>query len=573
MTSRHTLKDKPSDAVREALAAYDAFTQDLLFSRGIVTHEEAERFFNPVYDAPEHDPFLLTDMDSAVTRILRAIDEEETIALYTDFDADGIPAGALLHDACTKIGYTNFINYIPHRDTEGYGVHIDAIDALREKGVTLIITADVGISDNEAVAYAHDNGIDVIVTDHHVPGETLPSAVAVINPQRVDDFYPCPHLSGCGVAFKLVQALYQRAREQNKPWIEDVPEGWEKWLLDLVAIATVADMMPLVGENRALVRFGLLVLHKSPRLGIGAMCKKLGLQQRFITEDDIGFSIAPRINASSRMGSPETAFELLTTTDAAAAADRAAELESLNNKRKAHVAKIVRELNKRIPDAGEHPVVVAGNPNWNPALLGLAANSLVDTHGKTVCLWGREGTGSIKGSCRGNGDVHIVEMFRAVADRLAQFGGHEHAGGFSVAHDDVHHLQEIFDDGFAHAATPQTVPTVSADAALKPTEARRTHNALERFSPFGIENPKPVFICNDVYVHSVRHFGKEDAHVELMISEDEFSNHIRAIAFFKHAESFARTPTPESRVTIAGTLELSRFAGRVQLELRIVDIV
>lgn len=573
MTPRYILKKQPNDKTREALSSYDELTQNLLFVRRIISTKEAEEFFNPTYESDAHNPFLLTDMEAAVNRIAQAIEKKEHIALYTDFDADGIPAGALLHDAFTKIGHESFTNYIPHRDEEGYGFHKSAVDTLADKGVTLIITADVGISDVEAVAYAKKKGVDVIITDHHIPGETLPDALAVINPQRLDDFYPCVHLSGSGVAFKLVQALYQYGRAQEKKWMKGIPDGWEKWLLDLVAIATVADMMPLEGENRALVHYGLLVLRKSPRPGIGALCKKLRLAQRFLTEDDIGFSIAPRINASSRMGSPETAFKLLTTIDAGEAANLAGELETLNNQRKGQVAKIVRELNKKIPEDTEHKIVVAGNPNWNPALLGLAANSLVDTHGKTVCLWGREGTGNIKGSCRGNGEVNVVEMFKAVSNKLTQFGGHEHAGGFSVAHDDVHELQRIFDKGFEEAAQDKEEETVAADAELDHGKLQGVHRTLSRFAPFGIANPKPVFLCSDVYIHSVRQFGKEENHIEVMVGQDEFAEQVRAIAFFKTPSSFTKEPRIEEKATVVCTLELSRFAGRTQFELRIVDIV
>tara|TARA_B100000745_G_scaffold79005_1_gene48429 strand:+ start:10398 stop:12119 length:1722 start_codon:yes stop_codon:yes gene_type:complete len=573
MASRYILRKQPSNSIREKLSTYDTFTQDLLFGRGITTSKHAEDFFNPAYDDDAYDPFLLVDMEKAVNRIASAVDKKENIAFYTDFDADGISAGALLHDAFTKIGHTKFTNYIPHRDSEGYGFHKKVVDILEEKGVTLIVTADVGITDCETVTYAKAKGVDVIITDHHVPGGTIPEAIAVINPQRLDDFYPSVHLSGSGVAFKLIQALYQHARSEKREWIQNVPEGWEKWLLDLVAIATIADMMPLVEENRSLVHYGLLVLRKSRRPGIGALCKKLRLTQRFLSEDDIGFSIAPRINASSRMGSPETAFELLTTSDTGRAADLVSQLESLNNKRKGQVARVVRELNKKIPEYPEHKVIVVGNPNWNPALLGLAASSLVDMHGKTVCLWGREGTGNIKGSCRGNGEAHIVEMFRAVADKLGQFGGHEHAGGFSVTYDDVHSLPSILEAGFKKVALEKGEEEVLADAELDYGNLQDTHRTLTRFEPFGVGNPKPVFLCRDVHVHSIRQFGKEANHTEIIVAKEGRRENVRAVAFFRQASSFTNEPKIGVTVTIVCTLELSRFAGRTRLELRIVDIV
>src|SRR3989344_3084236 len=260
----------------------------LLNARGI-GRDERNRFLEPDYVRDMHDSFLLVDMDRAVGRLLSAIQKGERIAIYADFDCDGIPAAVVLHDTLTKIGHSNFEVYIPHRHNEGYGFHTQAIDALASRGVSLIVTVDVGTVAFDGVAHARSLGIDVIVTDHHEPAETLPDAI-VINPKRVG--YPFPHLCGAAVAFKLAQALLVRMREQGGA--SGVPVGWEKWLLDMVAIATVADMVPLVGENRALARFGFTVLRKSPRPGLSALCRKLRLNQSTITEDDIGFSIAPR---------------------------------------------------------------------------------------------------------------------------------------------------------------------------------------------------------------------------------------------------------------------------------------
>lgn len=556
----------------QSFAMQELITQ-LLAKRGVTTKEEREQFLKPDYERDIHDPFLLVDMDVAVARISQAIDENEHIAIYSDFDADGIPAGALLHDVCKKVGHERFTNYIPHRDTEGYGFHIGAVDALHAQEVTLIITVDVGITGHEATAHAKDLGIDVIITDHHLPGETLPDALAVINPQRLDDFYPNIHLCGSGVAFKLTQALIATARSQEKEWIADVPEGWEKWLLDLVAIATVGDMMQLVGENRALVHFGLVVLRKGRRPGVGALCRKLGFRHQYLTEDDIGFSIAPRINASSRMGSPETAFQLLTTDDESIATTAAKELESLNNKRKGTVASMVRVLNERFKNSHDMEVLVAGNPEWNPALLGLAANSLVDTYGKTACLWGRDGTGALKGSCRSNGDVHIVEFFKALGDTLTHFGGHEFAGGFSIAPDAVHTFADVCNEAATHVKPgAQTQAPLASDASLPPLALSQTHAQLECLSPFGMGNPKPVLLYEQVEIASVRQFGKEELHLEVQLNDEARGGTLRAIAFFKTHTSFTRDLVAGERVDVLATLELSRFAGRTSYELRILDV-
>src|SRR3989338_9067341 len=298
--------------------------RSLLAKRGVESADDIAAFLNPDYELHTHDPFLLQGMDVAVGRVLSAMEQNERIAVYADFDCDGIPGAAVLSDFFRKIGYENFEVYLPHRDREGYGFHLDAISALAGREVKLIITVDVGITAAHAVAFAKGIGVDVIVTDHHEVTGPLPDAIAVLNPKL--NGYPFPHLCGAAVAFKFVQATLAEGRKRGIPSFVGLPLGWEKWLLDLVAIATVADMVPLVGENRVLTHWGLQVLRKSPRAGISALCNAVRIRKSEITEDDIGFSIAPRVNAASRMGEPQLALRLLTTQDADEAEQLAAQL-------------------------------------------------------------------------------------------------------------------------------------------------------------------------------------------------------------------------------------------------------
>ncbi len=572
MTQRYRFHSTPTRAVRTALSAYSDLVQTLLHARNITTDTDAAAFLNPDYDAHVHDPFAMRDMERAVERITHAIESGEHIAVYSDFDADGISGGVLLHDLFRTCGVPRerFTNYIPHRDAEGYGFHGDAVSTLKQQDVTLIITVDVGTASSDAVDRARELGIDVIITDHHLPTHGLPDAYAVLNPHRDDETYPFADLCGTGVAFKLATALIAHGRAQKASWVADIPDGWEKWLLDVVAIATVADMMPLVGENRALVHWGLVVLRKSRRVGIRALCKKLRLPQHLLTEEDIGFAIAPRLNTASRMAYPELGFTLLTTEDEEQARATAAELETLNNKRKGQVAAMVRELTERF-GAVDDAVLVAGNPSWNPALLGLAANSLVQTYGKVVCLWGREGTGTLKGSCRGNGAVGVTDLLAHADNALLQFGGHEHAGGFSVKPDAIHTLGETLNKAYATCARERTNETLTVDAALSLSHAAHTHRAIAPLRPFGVGNDKPLFACERVTIAAVKQFGKQDAHLEVHIAEGQ--TQLRAIAFYAHPEQFTRTPSEGETVTLIGTLEQSHFAGRTRFELRIVDIV
>src|SRR3990167_6754837 len=352
----------------------------LLEKRGLFG-EEAERFLNPDFTRDTHDPFLLKDMDRAIARIFAAMRAGERIAIYGDFDCDGIPGSALLYDTFRKIWYENVEVYIPHRDREGYGFHTAAVDELSKRNVALIITVDVGTTAVETVAHAKKLGVDVIVTDHHELQEILPDAFAFINPKCGE--YPFRDLCGAATAWKLASALLIEGKRRKLPQFVSIPDGWEKWLLDLVAIATVADLVPLVGENRALVSFGLTVLRKSPRLGIRALSASTRLRQANLTEDDIAFSFAPRINAASRMDEPELALRLLTTHDADEAEQLAAKLESLNRKRRGVVAAIVREAKARVKArfTEADTIVVLGDGDWKPALMGLAANSIMEDRG------------------------------------------------------------------------------------------------------------------------------------------------------------------------------------------------
>ena len=409
--------------------------RSLLAKRGVESPEAIAAFLSPDYLAATHDPFLLMDMDKATARVFNAIERNERIAVYADFDCDGIPGASILSDFFTKIGYRNFEVYLPHRDREGYGFHPEAIRTLASREVKLIITVDVGTVAYEGVTTANGVGIDVIVTDHHEMTQKLPDAFAVLNPKR--DPYPFSGLCGAAVAFKLAQAMLIEGKRKKIAAFETIPDGWEKWLLDLVAIATVADMVPLTGENRTLAFWGLNVLRKSARPGITALCNELRLKKSELTENDIGFSIAPRVNAASRMDEPVLALSLLTTRDPSEAQTLARRLEELNASRKGIVAAIVRSARKRVREryVESDRVVVLGDTEWKPSLLGLAANSIMSDRGGIVCMWGRDINGNLKGSCRSDGGIALPELFAAARESFIECGGHNASGGFSISHE------------------------------------------------------------------------------------------------------------------------------------------
>lgn len=577
--SKYTVREKIPETVTNELSIYPELMRSLLFYRGIDSAVAAEKYLNPDFENDAHDPFLMKDMDKAVARILLAIENKEKIIIYSDYDADGVPGAVALSDFFKKIGHKNFEVYIPHRHLEGFGLNKEAIDSFKEKKATLLITIDCGIADVGEVAYAQSLGIDVIVTDHHLPTpngvdgrQALPPAFAILDAKQDGCGYPYKMLCGSGVIYKLIQAVLQKNRFGLK-------EGSEKWLLDMVGIATCADMVPLQGENRVLAYYGLKVLRKSPRLGLMKMLRKMNVSQSNITEDDIGFMIAPRINAASRMGVPMDAFNLLSTTDETEAGIFTDHLHGINEERKGIVASMVKELNKRIADRldyEKHPVLVIGDPRWKPSLLGLAANTLMEKYKRPVFLWGREDGTEIKGSCRSDGSVDLVEMMQAVpAGVFTQFGGHAMSGGFAVVHDRIHHLEEELHAAYLKKKKNGEVcgAPVFVDAVLGLDDVTwENFRQLEKMMPFGLGNEKPIFLFENVTVESVRQFGKKAEHLELAF-RNTAGDKISAIGFFAKPEDFENVPAAAKKVNLVASLEKSVFGGRTELRLRIIDII
>lgn len=555
----------------DVLPNYSPLVRHLLYHRGLTTTEEAEQFLNPDFDTQIHDHSLLKDIDKAVDRIVNAIENDERIAIYSDYDTDGIPGAVIVHDLFVRIGFTNFINYIPHRNKEGFGLNTDAIDTLAQDEVKLIITLDCGIANVDEVAYANKKDIDVIVTDHHLAGEKLPEAYAIVNPKQETCQYPEDMLCGSGVMFKLITALLDKKRED---W--NIPVGWEKWLLDMVGIATLSDMVPLRGENRVLAHYGLLVLRKSRRPGLQKLLYKLRANQSRLTEEDIGFTIGPRINAASRMGVPIDAFKLLSTKDFDEATRLADHLIEINDKRKGVVAAMVREAHKKIKERYKDApkVIVIGNPDWQPSLLGLLANKLAEEYECPAYIWGRGDGKDIKGSCRSWGGVHLVDLMRAVPEgTFIESGGHAESGGFSINFDAVHTLPELLEEAYDNIANEKKDNELIADKKLSLEEVTTDfYRELSKLGPFGVGNEKPVFLLEGVTPSALRTFGKAGTHTELMFDR-EFEKPLKAIGFFTKPEQYTLTPEAGKECGLLATVEESQFMGRVELRLRIVDVI
>lgn len=624
----------------------DSLLDHLLHSRGITDPSEKTAFLSPNYDLGTHDPFLLKDMKKAVDRILRAVAAGEKICIYSDFDADGIPGAVVLHDFFKKISYTNTIHYIPDRHIEGFGIHRPALEKIIAQGATLIISIDCGIAEIDNSAWvktqasgnldiagsvATDSGVvDLIITDHHTPGAVLPDAFAIINPKQADCAYPEKMLCGSGVIYKVVQALCSAIREgqaaqkngdavdsamaeflKSSPETLEIKPGWEKWLLDMVGLATLSDMVPLRGENRIFAYFGLTVLRKSPRLGLIKLLKSLKMNPTHMTEEDIAFMVTPRINAASRMASPMDAFHLLSTDDDAEADRLVEHLNNLNTERKTRVAHLVKAIKRSIEERGlqDKAIIVVGNPDWQPPVLGLVATSIVRDYGRPVFLWGRGEDSAIKGSCRAPDGFDVVKIMREVPEADGLFlnlGGHVAAGGYSIDSEKIHLFEEkileaharlgekaaIAAADIAAAATldnsagaleatsesgaeVQVLGEILVDKVLDPSEVgRAVWSIIEKVGPYGESNPKPLFIIKNTQILTVKYFGKTKEHLEIEIQSTINGTFAKAIKFFAKDDAAIAGKIEEGKlVDILVHMEKSMFKNYPEYRLRIVDII
>jgi len=549
---------------------YGELLRMLLEKRGIVDLKQAEIFLNPDYERDLHNPFLMRDMEKACVRLFEAIEAKEKIIIYADYDCDGIPGAVILNDLFKLLGYKNYEVYIPQRNSEGYGLNLEAIKQFAGTGTKLLITVDLGITAASEVAQAEVDGIDVIITDHHLPSETLPRAFAILNP-KVDD-YPEKMLCGAGVVFKLAQGFIKKYGEYFK-----IKNGAEKWMLDMAGLATLSDMVPLLGENRAMAYFGMKVLKKSPRPGLQKLLAKMNIDQRYLSEDDIGFMLTPRLNAASRMDDPMRAYELLATTDEKEAGFLAEHLSKINDERKLTVINIMREVHKKFETHKQKEVIVIGNPNWKVGVLGLVAGKISDEHKKPVFVWGKDENDCIKGSCRSDGSISIVELMTSTREFFVDFGGHELAGGFTVRNEQVHFLEDALSFSFQQlkkdssaSSGQEKIYDIESDLSVINMKNWRE---IEKMSPFGFGNPKPVFLFPGVQIEKIKKFGKNGSGEHLEIAFFDASGQTKGVSFFSNHDSFDVSLTDGQKVNLLATFDLSRFRGREELRLRIIDII
>jgi len=538
--------------------------EQLLYCYGI-DPDKKEDFFSPSYEEKLRSPFEILNMDKAAERILKAIKNNEKILLYGDYDADGICGTIVFHDFFKKIEFSNFDAYIPDRHKDGYGLTLEGIDEFKKQGVNLIITIDCGITDVEEIKKANDLGIDTIVTDHHFQGENLPPALAVVDPKQEKDEYPFEMLCGAAVAFKVVNAVIEKGDF-------NIVDGWTKWLLDVVCIATIADMMPLVDENRAIVFYGLQVLKKTKRLGLLALFKKLKITQKNVKEDDIAFFIAPRINTAGRMGRAGISFELLSTESEEEAEWATDRLDQKNDERKELVGNIISEVDKLIdgnPD--KEAFLCFGNENWEPGVLGIAANRILENYNKPVVLWGKGEGKYFKGSARSNGSLNFVELMSVLGDDyFSDFGGHALSAGFTIKGDKLKDLGSAFTEALNKIQPEKVENSVMIDKETSLGEVDwKFLKVVEKFEPFGMGNPKPVFLIKDLEVSEVKMFGNGSIHMRIDFKKDN-GKVLSAIAFFMKNEGVFEIKKGD-RIDLLASVERSTFKGYDELRLKIVD--
>ncbi|MFS4468961.1 single-stranded-DNA-specific exonuclease RecJ [Maribacter sp. 2210JD10-5] len=560
---RWTIKPKPEQREIDRLAAelnVNDLVAHLLLQRGITTYEEAKKFFRPQLE-DLHDPFLMKDMDVAVNRIDSAITNNENILVFGDYDVDGTTAVALMSSYLLSY-YPNVATYIPDRYEEGYGVSYKGIDFAEDNDFSLIIALDCGVKAIDKVKYAKGKNIDFIICDHHRPGENLPDAVAVLDPKRSDCDYPYDELCGCGVGFKLIQALGSKKEET----IHDLVQ-----YLDLVATAIGADIVPITGENRILAFYGLQVINEQPRIGFKAIINQI--KKTCLTITDVVFIIAPRINAAGRMKHGQHAVNLLTETNLEQAQKFAAEIEKFNTDRRGLDQEITQEALVQIQENKEEEgfTSVVYKDTWHKGVIGIVASRLTETYYRPTLVFTKSGD-KLAASARSVKGFDVYNALEGCSDYIEQFGGHKYAAGLTLAENQYHNFKHQFEKVVQETIDPELLsPEITVDTIIELKDiAPKFMRILKQFAPFGPGNMTPVFMAENLvdsgYAKGV---GQEETHLKVAVTQND-SHKINGIGFnLGDKLSLVTSRKPFSAVF---NLDENEWQGNVSLQLKIKDI-
>ncbi len=584
------LKPKFPQNFSEKFPEYIPLVSQLLYNRGITEEDQVGDFFNFDYDKDIHNPFLMEDMEKAVKRILKAIQKKEKIAVFGDYDADGITSAAILAKTLKILGSEPEV-YIPDRAKEGYGMNLKAVKYLKKQKINLIITVDCGISDFEEIVLANQLGIEVIVTDHHCIPEKLPPALAILNPHLENCSYPFKDLAGVGVAYKLVQGLISKRHDVVSPSkknknIKNLNNSFEKWLLDLVALGTVADCVPLLGENRALVHYGLIVLNKTKNPGLKKLIEISRVSSRKkgngIISEDISFVLAPRLNVAGRMDHANLSFRLLMSEDETEIEEITQKLEKKNQERQKKTKEIIEEAKKRFYQKNsakggkkQDKIIFETDSEWPVGLVGLVAGRLSDEFSRPALIFSKSDKKSV-GSGRSIPCFNLIEAVSHCKDSLLEFGGHSQAAGFTL-------LNNKLDDFYQ--AIKSIVEKKLKEKDLKPSleiEAEAEgkdlnwdfFNQISKFAPFGQNNPTPLLLMKNLQIKEMRAVGNGEKHLKMKLLwkslDGNHEKNFEAIGF-NFGNCFFKLKE-EDFVDVAFELTSNLWNGYTSLQLKVVDL-
>lgn len=559
----------------------------LLWNRNLKTQQQIDEFLNPDYVKGLHDPFLFRDMVSACKIIFKAIKDQKNIVVHGDYDADGVTASTILTSTFKKLGAKNVDVFLPHREKDGYGVNTNTVKMLKEKGTDLIVTCDCGVSNYDEVKLAKKLGMQVIITDHHTVPDKLPKADAIIHSGVKGEKYPDKGLAGGVIAFKLAQGLLKKHKEKNELLPDGTPhEGFEKWMLDLAAIASIGDMVPLLGESRTVTKYGLMILNKT---------QNLGLQQLLITsgvadEDGnpkrgkydtvtVGFQVVPRINAAGRMNHANAAYNLLQAETVEDAKKLAKELDASNKERQKETMRLVKLAKEQVIETKQEKnsmLLVLGD-GWPTGLLGLVSGRLKDLYYKPALVMSNTGT-EIVGSGRSISEFNIIENLQKNKELFIKFGGHPQACGFSILPEKLEEFKEkLLATADKDLKGVELIPQIQIDAVLDLEDVDwKLYDNLEKFRPFGMGNVEPVYAAYGLTVTDMRPVGKDEKHLKLMVKHNSHTVR-KTIAFGfgdieKHPSDWKKELKPGAKIDLAFAISVNEWNGNRELELKVIDI-
>jgi len=578
----------PEDFIR-CFPEYSPLICQLLYDRGLKTQEQIDEFFNPDYQGDLHDPFLIKGMKKAVERIIGAIKRQEKIVVYGDYDTDGVCATVILFLTLKSLRAKNLDVYIPDRNQERHGLNKNAIEKLTQSGAKLIITVDCASRDCQEVDLANSLGLEVIITDHHQVGEKLPKAKAIVNPWQKGDKYPFKELAGAGVAYKLACALLMKG---TVPGGASGDSPLKKWLLDLVAIATVTDVMPIISENRTLVKYGLGVLAQTQWIGLEELMKVARLTP-LVTQASLngeppttnldtytlGYILGPRISAASRIDHADIAFQLLVTENRSEAKRLAEDLNEKNIKRQNLIDQIVREIESRLQEVlhqeNNPKLIFEGDKNWSAGLIGLAAGKIAEKYHRPTLLYReKESISYISG--RSIPQFNLIEALEQCSSLLDEFGGHKGAAGFSVKNKRREEVKnKLIQIAEEKLTDEDLIPLLEIDAQLSPEEINwQNYDQLQLFQPFGQANPRPKFLVRDLEVSDLRVVGNNGKHLKLelgiMNHELGIKRKIKAIGF--GLSEWAEKLKIGEKVDLVFEMIIDEWNGMRDLQMKVIDL-